>query len=181
MLFRSERLLEALPRTVRSIAVLDRTKEPGAVGEPLFQAVLAAVVEGMDREAPVFDANPRVIGGRYGLSSKEVTPGMIKPVFEELRAQKPKRHFTVGIYDDVTNLSLPIETEFRTPRPAGEVQSLFFGLGSDGTVGANKSSVHIIGEGTDLFAQGYFVYDSKKSGGTTVSHLRFGQIGRAHV
>jgi pyruvate-ferredoxin/flavodoxin oxidoreductase len=172
--FPAEQLVAALPPTVRAIAVLDRTKEPGAVGEPLYQAVLAALAEAVDAGTAPVAALPRVIGGRYGLSSKEVTPGMIKPVFEELRAQKPKRHFTVGIYDDVTNLSLPIETEFRTPRPAGEVQALFFGLGSDGTVGANKSSVHIIGEGTDLFAQGYFVYDSKKSGGTTVSHLRFG-------
>ena len=163
-----------------SLGALSRDAKgcPGSVGEPLYQDVITALHEAAgDR----FAGMPCVIGGRYGLSSKEVTPGMIKPVFEELRAQKPKRHFTVGIYDDVTNLSLPIETEFRTPRPAGEVQALFFGLGSDGTVGANKSSVHIIGEGTDLFAQGYFVYDSKKSGGTTVSHLRFGQIGRAHV
>ena len=117
---------------------------------------------------------PRVIGGRYGLSSKEMTPSMIKPIFEELAAARPKRHFTVGIYDDVTHLSLPIDGAFRVPRPAGEVQAVFFGLGSDGTVGANKASVKIIGESTDLFAQGYFVYDSKKSGSITVSHLRFG-------
>ena len=117
---------------------------------------------------------PRVIGGRYGLSSKEMTPSMIKPIFEELDAARPKRHFTVGIYDDVTHLSLPIDTAFRHPRPAGEVQAVFFGLGSDGTVGANKASVKIIGESTDLFAQGYFVYDSKKAGSVTVSHLRFG-------
>ena len=99
---------------------------------------------------------------------------MIKPIFDELAAARPKRHFTVGIYDDVTHLSLPIDTDFRMPRPAGEVQAMFFGLGSDGTVGANKASVKIIGESTDLFAQGYFVYDSKKSGSVTVSHLRFG-------
>ena len=115
-----------------------------------------------------------MIGGRYGLSSKEMTPSMIKPIFDELGRTRPKRHFTVGIYDDVTHLSLPIDREFRHPRPAGEVQAVFFGLGSDGTVGANKASVKIIGEGTDLFAQGYFVYDSKKSGSITVSHLRFG-------
>ena len=128
----------------------------------------------MDSDAPPFAATPRVIGGRYGLSSKEFTPSMIKPIFDELAAARPKRHFTVGIYDDVTNLSLPIDAAFSHPRPAGEVQALFFGLGSDGTVGANKASVKIIGEGTDLFAQGYFVYDSKKSGSVTTSHLRFG-------
>ncbi len=172
--FPAEQLLAALPATVRAIAVLDRTKEPGAVGEPLYQAVVTALAEHMDAPAPRFAAAPRVIGGRYGLSSKEFTPAMVKPVFDELAAERPKRHFTVGIYDDVTHLSLPIDEEFRAPRPAGEVQALFFGLGSDGTVGANKASVKIIGEGTDLFAQGYFVYDSKKSGGQTVSHLRFG-------
>jgi pyruvate-ferredoxin/flavodoxin oxidoreductase len=128
----------------------------------------------MDRDDPPFAAAPRVIGGRYGLSSKEMTPSMIKPIFEELRASRPKRHFTVGIYDGVTHLSLPNDTDFRRPRPSGGVGAMFFGLGSDGTVGANKASVKIIGESTDLFAQGYFVYDSKKSGSVTVSHLRFG-------
>ena len=117
---------------------------------------------------------PRVIGGRYGLSSKEVTPAMLKAVFDELARERPKRHFTVGIYDDVTRLSLPVDEAFTPRRPVGEVQAVFFGLGSDGTVGANKSSVKIIGESTDLYAQGYFVYDSKKSGSVTVSHLRFG-------
>ncbi len=172
--FPTEELLAALPATVRTIAVLDRTKEPGAVGEPLYLEVVAAITEGMDREQPAFASAPRIIGGRYGLSSKEVTPQMIKPVFDELSADRPRRHFTVGIYDDVTHLSLPIDTEYRPARPAGEVQALFFGLGSDGTVGANKASVKIIGEGTNLFAQGYFVYDSKKSGTVTESHLRFG-------
>jgi pyruvate-ferredoxin/flavodoxin oxidoreductase len=172
--FPIDEVMAALPSTVRAIAVLDRTKEPGAVGEPLYQAMVTAIAERMDADEPQFATVPRVIGGRYGLSSKEVTPGMIKPVFDELSRERPKRHFTVGIYDDVTHLSLPIETEFRRPRPAGEVEAVFFGLGSDGTVGANKASVKIIGEGTDLFAQGYFVYDSKKSGGITVSHLRFG-------
>lgn len=172
--FPGEQLLAALPKTVRSIAVLDRTKEPGAVGEPMYQAVVATLVEAMDGDTPPFAAMPRVTGGRYGLSSKEFTPSMIKPIFDELLAARPKRHFTVGIYDDVTHLSLPISSTFRHPRPAGEVQALFFGLGSDGTVGANKASVKIIGEGTDLFAQGYFVYDSKKSGSVTASHLRFG-------
>ena len=172
--FPAEQLLEALPSTVRAIAVLDRTKEPGAVGEPLYLEVVAALSEAMDGDSPPFATAPRVIGGRYGLSSKEMTPSMIKPIYEELAATRPKRHFTVGIYDDVTHLSLPIDVEFRTERPAGEVQAVFFGLGSDGTVGANKASVKIIGESTDLFAQGYFVYDSKKSGSVTVSHLRFG-------
>ena len=172
--FPADQIIAALPSTVRSIAVLDRTKEPGAVGEPLYLEMVAAITEAMDRDEPPFATAPRVIGGRYGLSSKEMTPSMIKPIFEELAAPRPKRHFTVGIYDDVTHLSLPIDTEFRRPRPAGEVQAVFFGLGSDGTVGANKASVKIIGESTDLHAQGYFVYDSKKSGSVTVSHLRFG-------
>ncbi len=172
--FPAAQVLAALPSTVRSIAVLDRTKEPGAVGEPMYLELVSAITEAMDGDNPPFAAAPRVIGGRYGLSSKEVTPSMIKPIFDELAKPKPKRHFTVGIYDDVTNLSLPIDGEFRHLRPAGEVQAVFWGLGSDGTVGANKASVKIIGEGTDLFAQGYFVYDSKKSGGVTSSHLRFG-------
>ncbi len=172
--FPAEQIIAALPTTVRAIAVLDRTKEPGAVGEPLYLEVVAGLAEAMDQADPPFASAPRVIGGRYGLSSKEMTPSMIKPIFEELKADRPKRHFTVGIYDDVTHLSLSIDPEFRHPRPAGEVQAVFFGLGSDGTVGANKASVKIIGEGTELYAQGYFVYDSKKSGSVTVSHLRFG-------
>ena len=172
--FPAEQIVAALPTSVRAIAVLDRTKEPGAVGEPLYLGVVGALAEAMDGDAPPFARIPRVIGGRYGLSSKEMTPSMIKPIFEELDGSRPKRHFTVGIYDDVTHLSLPIDTGFRHPRTAGEVQAMFFGLGSDGTVGANKASVKIIGESTDLFAQGYFVYDSKKSGSVTVSHLRFG-------
>src|SRR6476660_5380909 len=171
--FPTDEIVAALPPTVRSIAVLDRTKEPGAVGEPLYLEVVATLAEAMDRDEPPYAAAPRVIGGRYGLSSKEMTPSMIKPIFEELAATRPKRHFTVGIYDDVTGLSLPIDGTFKVPRAAGEVQAVFFGLGSDGTVGANKASVKIIGEGTDLYAQGYFVYDSKKSGSATVSHLRF--------
>ncbi len=172
--FPADQILAALPPTVRAIAVLDRTKEPGAIGEPLYLEVVASLAEAMDRDDPPFKAIPRVIGGRYGLSSKEMTPSMIKPIFDELAATRPKPHFTVGIYDDVTHLSLPIDTEFRRPRPAGEIQAMFFGLGSDGTVGANKASIKIIGESTDLYAQGYFVYDSKKSGSVTVSHLRFG-------
>ena len=172
--FPAAQLIAALPPTVRSIAVLDRTKEPGAVGEPLYLEVVAALTEAMDTDAPPFASPPRVIGGRYGLSSKEFAPSMIRPIFDELASSHPKRHFTVGIYDDVTHLSLPIDNSFRHRRPDGEVQAVFVGLGSDGTVGANKSSVKIIGEQTDLWAQGYFVYDSKKSGSITVSHLRFG-------
>jgi pyruvate-ferredoxin/flavodoxin oxidoreductase len=172
--FPAEQLVAALPPTARAIAVLDRTKEPGAVGEPLYLEVVATLAEAMDGETPPFARAPRVIGGRYGLSSKEMTPSMIKPIFDELAASRPKRHFTVGIYDDVTGLSLPIDATFRFPRPAGEVQAMFFGLGSDGTVGANKASIKIIGESTDLYAQGYYVLDSKKSGSVTVSHLRFG-------
>ncbi|MGQ0433400.1 MAG: pyruvate:ferredoxin (flavodoxin) oxidoreductase, partial [Microthrixaceae bacterium] len=172
--FPAQALVAALPPTVRSIAVLDRTKEPGAVGEPLYLAVLAALAEEMDTDDPPFPQAPRVIGGRYGLSSKEVTPSMLKPVFDELALPRPRRHVTIGIYDDVTHLSLPIESTFRHPRAHGEVQALFVGLGADGTVGANKGSIKIIGESTRLFAQGYFVYDSKKAGSVTVSHLRFG-------
>ena len=167
-------MLAALPPTVRSIAVLDRTKEPGAIGEPLYLDVVAALAEAMDADQPPFATVPRVIGGRYGLSSKELTPSMLKPVFDVLATERPLRHFTLGIVDDVTHLSLPVDAGFRPARPAGEVQALFFGLGSDGTVGANKASVKIIGEDSDRYAQGYFVYDSKKSGSITVSHLRFG-------
>jgi pyruvate-ferredoxin/flavodoxin oxidoreductase len=172
--FPTEALVRALPPSCRSIAVLDRTKEPGSVGEPLYLDVRAALDEALDGDEPPFRAAPRVIGGRYGLSSKELTPPMVKAVFDELDAERPRREVTVGIYDDVTGLSLPVDTELELPRPAGEVQAMFFGLGSDGTVGANKSSVKIIGETTQLHAQGYFVYDSKKSGSVTVSHLRFG-------
>ncbi len=171
--FPAEALMRALPPSCTRIAVLDRTKEPGAVGEPLYLDVRAAIDEAMEDDEPPFAVAPRVIGGRYGLSSKDFTPPMVAAVFAELAAPRPRREFTVGIVDDVTHLSLaPVAIE--VARPEREVQALFFGLGSDGTVGANKSSVKIIGEGTDLFAQGYFVYDSKKSGSVTVSHLRFG-------
>jgi pyruvate-ferredoxin/flavodoxin oxidoreductase len=172
--FPAAQVISALPPTVRSIAVLDRTKEPGATGEPLYLDVRAALAEAMDSDTPPFARAPRVIRGRYGLSSKEFHPGHVKAVFDELARHQPKRHFTVGIIDDVTHLSIAPDADFRPARPAGEVQAMFFGLGSDGTVGANKNSVKIIGENTDLFAQGYFVYDSKKSGSVTVSHLRFG-------
>ena len=172
--FPAEQFLSALPPSVRSIAVLDRTKEPGAVGEPLYLDVRTSVDEAMeDAEAP-FGVRPRIIGGRYGLSSKEFTPPMAKAVLDELKSERPKRRFTVGIFDDVTSLSLAFDREFRPSRPAGEVQAVFFGLGSDGTVGANKNSAKIIVDATDNYVQGYFVYDSKKSGAMTASHLRFG-------
>jgi pyruvate-ferredoxin/flavodoxin oxidoreductase len=163
------RFVAALPATTRGIAVLDRTKEPGAIGEPLFQDVVTALVEGWPVGA---EALPRVIGGRYGLSSKEFTPAMVAAVFNELAAPEPKRRFTVGINDDVTRLSLKWDAGFIT-EDDDATRAVFYGFGSDGTVGANKNSVKIIGESTPLHAQGYFVYDSKKSGSTTISHLRF--------
>jgi pyruvate-ferredoxin/flavodoxin oxidoreductase len=163
--FPTTALLEALPASVRSIAVLDRTKEPGAVGEPLFQDVVTTLAES-DRQ------NVRTIGGRYGLGSKEFTPAMAKTVLEEAAAETPKRRFTVGIVDDVTGLSLEVDDTFRTE--SRNRSAVFYALGSDGTVGANKASVKIVGSEPGLHAQGYFVYDSKKSGSMTVSHLRFG-------
>ncbi|MGA3214381.1 MAG: pyruvate:ferredoxin (flavodoxin) oxidoreductase [Acidimicrobiales bacterium] len=172
--FPAEQLVSALPPSVRSVAVLDRTKEPGAVGEPLYLDVRAAIDEAMDTAEPAFSEPPRVIGGRYGLSSKEFTPAMAKAALDELKSERPKHHFTVGIYDDVTSLSLAWDRDFRPPLPDSEVQAVFFGLGSDGTVGANKNSAKIIVDATDDFVQGYFVYDSKKSGAMTASHLRFG-------
>jgi pyruvate-ferredoxin/flavodoxin oxidoreductase len=159
--------LDVLPRTVRSIAVLDRTKEPGAAGEPLYQDVLTAFHEG------AFEKRPRVIGGRYGLSSKEFTPAMVKAIYDELGRPAPKNHFTIGITDDVSHTSLDFDPNYSTERD-DTFRGLFFGLGSDGTVSANKSSIKIIGDATDHYAQGYFVYDSKKAGSVTVSHLRFG-------
>jgi pyruvate-ferredoxin/flavodoxin oxidoreductase len=167
--FSVHRFAQLLPVSVISIAVLDRTKEPGAIGEPLYLDVLAAVCEAGLMETPTLT----VIGGRYGLSSKEFTPAMVKAVFDELARDKPLPHFTVGIEDDVTRLSLKYDSEFDLEDPDA-VRALFFGLGSDGTVGANKNSIKIIGEDTPNNAQGYFVYDSKKSGSITVSHLRFG-------
>ncbi len=158
--------LKTLPKTVRTLAVLDRVKEPGAAGEPLYADVVCALAEGDG-------ARPRVIGGRYGLSSKEFTPAMAMAVLDEAARQAPRNHFTVGIVDDVARSSLDYDPEFCTEDP-GTIRAVFFGLGSDGTVGANKNSIKIIGEGAGLEAQGYFVYDSKKSGAVTVSHLRFG-------
>ena len=166
--FAAELFTAVLPPHVRRIAVLDRTKEPGAMGEPLYQDVLTALME--DWTTPL----PLVIGGRYGLSSKEFTPAMVKAIFDHLALPQPQRHFTVGIVDDVTKLSLPIGDDLNI-QPTDTIQAIFFGLGSDGTVGANKNSIKIIAGETGLNAQGYFVYDSRKSGSMTVSHLRFGQ------
>ncbi len=167
--FSAEHLRMALPPTVRKIAVLDRTKEPGSTGEPLYLDVVTALSE---RKASSI-ALPQVIGGRYGLSSKEFTPAMVKAIFEELSKDNPKRHFTIGIDDDVTHLSLNYDPTYSIESNK-TVNCIFWGLGSDGTVGANKNSIKIIGEETDNYAQGYFVYDSKKSGSVTISHLRFG-------
>ncbi|RMH63350.1 MAG: pyruvate:ferredoxin (flavodoxin) oxidoreductase [Bacteroidetes bacterium] len=171
--FSAEHLLAALPPTVRAIAVLDRTKEPGAAGEPLYQDVVTAVSEAMASGTAPFAAFPRIVGGRYGLSSKEFTPAMVKGLFDELARERPKNHFTIGIHDDVTHTSLPYDPAFST-EPDAVTRAVFWGLGSDGTVGANKNSIKIIGEETDFYAQGYFVYDSKKAGARTISHLRFG-------
>jgi len=163
--FRIADFVAALPKTVRKIAVLDRTKEPGAIGEPLYQDVVTALREA-GRDLPV-------VGGRYGLSSKEFTPAMVKAVYDELEKAAPKNHFTVGITDDVSHTSLAVDETFDI-ETGDVVRAVFYGLGSDGTVGANKNSIKIIGEGTDAEVQGYFVYDSKKSGAITISHLRFG-------
>ncbi len=167
--FDVQAFVSALPKSVKSIAVLDRTKEPGAVGEPLYTDVVTALAEGWPQDMRL----PLVIGGRYGLSSKEYTPAMAKAVLDELKQPQPKRHFTVGILDDVTRLSLKWDPDFVT-EAKGVTRAVFYGLGADGTVGATKNTVKIIGENTPLYAQGYFVYDSKKSGAITVSHLRFG-------
>ena len=169
--FPAQALVEALPATVRQIGVLDRTKEPGSMGEPLYLDVVAALSEAhADGEREIM---PRVSGGRYGLSSKEFTPGMVAGVFEELAREKPRRRFTVGIIDDVSKTSLDYDASLDI-EPADTVRAVFFGLGSDGTVGANKNTIKILGAEKDLNAQAYFVYDSKKSGSQTVSHLRFG-------
>lgn len=166
--FDIKRFVQALPATVKAIAVLDRTKEPGSTGEPLYLDVVNAIVE-MFHETSL----PKIVGGRYGLSSKEFTPAMVVGVFDNLAQAQPKNHFTVGINDDVTHTSLLYNPEFSI-EPDNVVRAIFYGLGADGTVGANKNSIKIIGEETDNYAQGYFVYDSKKSGSVTVSHLRFG-------
>ncbi|MEA5535087.1 pyruvate:ferredoxin (flavodoxin) oxidoreductase [Crocosphaera sp. XPORK-15E] len=166
--FEATKLIEALPKTVKKVAVLDRTKEPGAGGEPLYLDVVTAFVETLPATSL-----PKIVGGRYGLSSKEFTSAMVKGVFDNLALATPKNHFTIGINDDVSHTSLTYDPNFST-EPDNVVRAIFYGLGSDGTVGANKNSIKIIGEETDNYAQGYFVYDSKKSGSVTVSHLRFG-------
>jgi pyruvate-ferredoxin/flavodoxin oxidoreductase len=182
--FSVDRFIAALPESVKTIAVLDRTKEPGGAGEPLYQDVITAfheVRQQPDRQrrqaalacSRASDASPRIIGGRYGLGSKEFTPAMVKSVFDEMKKDDPKNHFSVGIIDDVTFNSLPFDHNFTT-EPSRQVRALFWGLGADGTVSANKNSIKIIGEETPNYAQGYFVYDSKKAGAMTVSHLRFG-------
>jgi len=172
--FSVEHFAAALPSTVRAIAVLDRTKEPGAVGEPLYLDVVTALREARETGLSNLELDPLVVGGRYGLSSKEFGPAHVKAVLDELvRREGPRNHFTVGIVDDVTHTSLPVDEGFDTESDE-RVRAVFFGLGADGTVGANKNSIKIIGEETDNDAQGYFVYDSKKSGAITISHLRFG-------
>ena len=172
--FSAYMLLHCIPATARKIAVMDRTKEPGSAGEPLYQDVVTALAQAMMTNALPMGDMPMVIGGRYGLSSKEFTPAMVKAVFDELDKSDPKPRFTVGINDDVTRLSLTVDESFDLPM-GDVVQAMFYGLGADGTVGANKNSIKIIGDQTDLHAQGYFVYDSKKSGAMTISHLRFGK------
>ena len=165
--FSEKHLLAAIPKTVKKIAVLDRTKEPGALGEPLYQDVCTAMFEAEEK--------PLIVAGRYGLGSKDVTPAQIIAVYENLNAAQPMHHFTIGIVDDVTHLSLPVEKEVNVTEGDGTISCKFWGIGSDGTVGANKNSIKIIGDHTDMYAQAYFSYDSKKSGGVTQSHLRFGK------
>jgi pyruvate-ferredoxin/flavodoxin oxidoreductase len=172
--FSLEHFAKALPRSVKAIAVLDRTKEPGALGEPLYEDVRTAIGEGMHSGLLAMKDYPVVVGGRYGLGSYEFTGAMAKSVFDNLKDKAPKNHFTVGIRDDVTDSSLAFDKSFSS-EPAGVHRALFYGLGADGTVGANKNSIKIIGKATDNYCQGYFVFDSKKSGSITISHLRFGK------
>ncbi len=172
--FAAAAFFNALPKTARAIAVLDRTKEPGSPGEPMYMDVIASFAE-LSRKDRATREWPVIVGGRYGLSSKEFTPAMVKAVFDELKDENPRNHFTIGIRDDVTHTSLAYDESFSTEDPRA-VRAVFYGLGSDGTVGANKNSIKIIGENTPNHAQGYFVYDSKKSGSVTVSHLRFGPL-----
>ena len=170
--FSIDHFINSLPKTVKKLSVLDRTKEPGASGEPMYLDIVNAISERfMEGNLPF--AFPKIIGGRYGLSSKEFNPAMIKGIYDEMKKDNPKNHFTIGIVDDVTNTSLDYDPEFSV-EPDETFRGKFYGLGADGTVGANKNSIKIIGEGTDYYAQGYFVYDSKKSGSATISHLRFG-------
>jgi pyruvate-ferredoxin/flavodoxin oxidoreductase len=172
--FAPESLVDALPATLRSLAVLDRTKESGADGEPLYKDVLTAITRDYLGDNPRFARLPKIVGGRYGLSSKEFTPAMVKGIFDELARERPKHPFTVGIIDDVMQTHLDWDPSFRTDAAQAAVSAVFFGLGSDGTVSANKNSIKIIGDKSQLQAQGYFVYDSRKAGAVTVSHLRFG-------
>ena len=172
--FSEKHFIDALPKTVQKIAVLDRTKEPGALGEPMYLDVRTAVGQAMARGKTPFEKYPLIVGGRYGLGSKEFTPAMGKAVFDNLDAPEPKNGFTVGIIDDVTHTSLDVDESFDIENK-GLFSAMFYGLGSDGTVGANKNSIKIIGEQTDNYAQGYFVYDSRKAGAVTISHLRFGK------
>ena len=169
--FSALHFLAALPETCRAVAVLDRTKEPGATGEPLYLDVVESLAQAVSRGQRL--KMPKVIGGRYGLSSKDFSPAMAKAVFDELKKPEPKNGFTVGIIDDVSHTSLEVDPNYSI-EPEDVVRAVFYGLGSDGTVGANKNSVKIIAEDAGLYAQGYFVYDSHKSGAQTVSHLRFG-------
>jgi pyruvate-ferredoxin/flavodoxin oxidoreductase len=171
--FSMEHFVAALPETVKAIAVMDRTKEPGSVGEPMYEDVRTAIGEMMNAGVAKFAKYPKIVGGRYGLGSNEFNPGMAKAILDNLSQENPKNHFTVGIHDDVAFTSLSWDEELDT-EDAGVHRAVFYGLGADGTVGANKNSIKIIGKGTDNYCQGYFVYDSKKSGATTVSHLRFG-------
>ncbi|HEX3035296.1 MAG TPA: pyruvate:ferredoxin (flavodoxin) oxidoreductase [Thermodesulfobacteriota bacterium] len=171
--FDAKRFVESLPSTTKAIAVLDHTKEPGSSGEPLYQDCVASLYQGAINKWGNLIRFPTVTGGRYGLSSKEFTPAMVKGIFEQLSLEKPGEHFTVGIHDDITNSSIDYDPEFSTETD-GVYRALFYGLGSDGTVGANKNSIKIIGKNTDYHIQGYFVYDSKKAGAVTISHLRFG-------
>src|SRR6266480_4804789 len=184
--FSIKHFLEALPVTVKKIAVLDRTKESGSAGEPLYLDVVNGIYEGRNQSEEHMDGRsygassragtpgaPFVVGGRYGLSSKEFTPAMVKAVYDNLASGNPRNHFTIGINDDLSHTSLDYDPEFSI-EPETVVRAMFYGLGADGTVGANKNSIKIIGENTENYAQGYFVYDSKKSGAMTVSHLRFG-------
>jgi len=171
--FSIKHFINSIPKTVKTIAALDRTKEPGSIGEPLYTDIVTAIQEGISEGIAPFKKTPKIIGGRYGLSSKEFTPAMVKGIFEEMKKEAPKNHFTIGINDDVTHTSISYDPDFSI-EPADRTRAVFYGLGSDGTVGANKNSIKIIGEETDNYAQGYFVYDSRKAGALTISHLRFG-------
>jgi len=171
--FSVKHFINSLPVTVKIISTLDRTKEPGSIGEPLYTDIVTAIQEGVSMGVSHFKDTPKIIGGRYGLSSKEFTPAMIKGLFDEMKKDIPKNHFTIGINDDLTHTSISYNPDFSI-EPTDRTRAVFYGLGSDGTVGANKNSIKIIGEETDNYAQGYFVYDSRKAGSLTISHLRFG-------